>query len=208
MNSSLPAQRRRRRWPWVVALLCTPVLLLGIAAVQLFTLDRPASVLRQAVLNSEPDSVRSTRVQLSIGPVLLNAVRIGLRAVPHPDAARARIALNAIRHASVGVYTLTPAELPSDAPGQALREADRIMGARGWSRLVGVVDADHTVMLYTPQSENHSRVLDLCVAVRDGHELVIVSTSIGREALVECIQTFAPRPNLILGATRPAGSTL
>jgi len=35
MNSSLPARRGRRRWPWVAALLFTPVLLLAIAAAQL-----------------------------------------------------------------------------------------------------------------------------------------------------------------------------
>lgn len=208
MNSSLPAPRGRRRWPWVVALLCTPVLLLGIAAAQLLTLDRPASVLRQAMLDAEPESIRSTRVQLSVGPILLGAVRIGLRAVPHRDADRARIALSAIRHASVGVYTLEPTAHPDDASAQALREADRIMGNRGWSRLVGVIDAGQSVMLYTPRSDGRGRVLDLCIAVRDGSELVIVSTSVGREALVECIQTFAPLPNRLLGATRPAGSAL
>jgi len=184
------------------------VLLLAIAATQLLTLDRPASGLRRALLGAGPESVSSTRVQLSVGPVILGAVRVGLRVVSHPDALRARLALNAIRHASVGVYTLEPAGPLSDSSSQAMRAADQIMGARGWSRLVGVIDADQTVMLYTPDSDGKGRVLDLCVAVRNGHELVIVSTSIEREALVTCIRTFAPLPDRLLGAARPAGSTL
>ena len=96
---------RRHVWRWVLlgAGLClTPFLLLGIAAVSYLTLDRDARVLRHQLM-AATDANWNTKAQVSVGRLTLATIGQGLRFVPHKDIADARLALRAVKHASIGV---------------------------------------------------------------------------------------------------------
>ena len=191
MTASLPAAPRRRlRWPWVLAaLVLLPLFTLALGAVSLFTLDSPASTLRRSLAASSPDPLE-TRVQFSVGPVMLGGARLVLGFVQTPEVQRIRPVLASIRRASVGVY-----QTGNDAGGAGrlarFEETRATMAARGWHRLVGVVNDHDTVMIYTRENPPGKGPLDLCLAVRDGREVVVVSTSIDAETLAAWVASEA-----------------
>jgi hypothetical protein len=182
--------RRRRVWPWVLGLGLAPFVVLGLAAVSYLTLDRDAAVLRRHVMRAT-DADWSTKVQFSVGRLTLGCIRTGLGWIEHKDAANVRLALDAVQHASVGVY-----ELGSDAGRwsneKLLLETDRAMQQRGWSRLVGVSGRKETVLIYTADALRDHKPIDLCLAVVEGRKLVIVSASVNAEALGQLVEHHAP----------------
>jgi hypothetical protein len=180
MNPAAPAtpSRRRRLWWWALALVLTPVLLLGAAALSYLTLNRDAAVLRQEVM-AATDTQWNTKVQLSVGRLSLWAVQQGLAFVPKAEVQEAREALHAVRAVSVGVYR--PAQPnPVWSRDRLFNETDRTMRARGWSRLVGVADHRENVLIYAPDDAELGKI---CVAVVTGRELVVVSATINPDAL-------------------------
>ena len=183
MTTPVPAvPRRRLRWPWVLAaLVLLPLLTLALGAASLFTLDSPASTLRRSLAASSPEPLE-TRVQFSVGPVVLGGARLVLAFVQTPEVQRIRPVLASIRRASVGVYQTSN---DAEGPGRLDRfeQTRATMAARGWYRVVGVVNDHDTVMIYTRESPPGKGPLDLCLAVRDGREVVVVSTSIDAETL-------------------------
>ena len=184
---------RRHIWRWVllgVGLCLTPLVLLALVAASYLTLNRTASVLRGQVMEAT-DSTWHTKVQFSVGRTTLGAVRAGLWFVHDKDVADARLALAAVRHASVGVYER------ESGSGDWSREqlfagTDRIMAKRGWTRLVGVADHTDTVLVYVPQSSDADDLIDICVAVVNGKELVVVSTTVDASQLAELAAKHAP----------------
>ena len=64
-----------------------------------------------------------------------------------------------------------------------LASADSAMTARGWERVVGVIDGRDLVAVYLPKKLSVHR-LKCCVLVFDGKEMVLVSAQGNPEPLV------------------------
>jgi hypothetical protein len=189
---SAAAAPRRSYGRWIAAglvLLIAPMIILGIAAWSMLTLGRDAALLRREVMNAT-GSDWHTKVQMDIGGVTLGTARTVLSFVHHQDVADARLALSAVRSASVGVYERDRAD--GDVPFATLSSsADAMMGKRGWTRMVGVTSGRQHVLVYTSDRGNDDRV-DLCLAVIDGKELVVVSTRVDPEVLMQLVERHAP----------------
>ena len=70
-------------------------------------------------------------------------------------------------------------------------QTDKLMRARGWTRLVGVAQGKQNVLVYT-SDRDHGDKVDLCLAVVDGKELVVVSTRVDAAELVKLVEKHAP----------------
>ncbi len=184
---------RRRVWRWVLlglGLCLAPFVVLALMAASYLTLDSDASALRKQVM-AATDSGWDTKVQLSVGRVTLGAVRSGLLFVHNKDVGDARLALAAVRHASVGVYERKSGA--DDWPREQLfTNTDQAMTKRGWSRLVGVADHKDTVLVYVPQDLDPEGPVEICVAVVNGKALVVVSTSVDADKLAELAARHTP----------------
>ncbi len=184
-----PPAPRRHVWRWVllgVGICLTPFVLLVIAAISFLTLDSDAAMLRKHVM-AATDAGWHTRVQMSVGGITLGALRQGLHFVHAKNIEEARLALRAVRHASVGVYERTSG--PADwSHLQLFADTDQAMGRRGWTRLVGVADNKDTVLIYVPQDMATDGPVDMCMAVVNGRELVVVSTSVDASVLGELVK--------------------
>ncbi|MDP1578863.1 MAG: hypothetical protein Q8M02_01205 [Candidatus Didemnitutus sp.] len=198
MNQTLPVPPvRRRNWPWIVGLLLTPFLVLGIAAASYLTLESDAAMLRTQVM-AATGTTWKTKVQFNIGRATLGAVGAGLSLVDHQDIADARLALAAVRHASVGVYELTGAA-PQISRSKLLTVTDNAMRQRGWTRMVSVAEERESVLIYVSENSSANAPLELCLAVVGERELVVVSTRVSPDeigALVERHAGKALRQNL------------
>jgi hypothetical protein len=180
-----PAVRRRRIWPWVLGICLIPFVLLAIAAASFFTLERDAAALRTHVM-AATDAGWGTKVQMSAGRLALGAVRMGLGFVHNQDVADARLALAAVRHASVGVYERTSSTAQWSRE-QLFADTDKAMQKRGWTRIVGVADKKETVLIYVPQDIDPDKPVEICLAVVSGKKLVVVSTSVDASILAELV---------------------
>lgn len=184
-----PVAPRRRIWPWVLGICLAPFLLLGIAVASYLTLDRDAATLRKHVM-AATDADWDTKVQLSVGSLTLGTVRQCLWFVHDKNVAGARLALKAVRHASVGVY-----ERRGDAAKWSREElfinTDKAMQKRGWSRMVGVADHGDTVLVYAPDELDTDGPVELCVAVVNNRELVVVSATVDASVLGKLIEKKA-----------------
>lgn len=179
---STPPRRHVWRWVFLVAGVClTPFVLLAIVAASFLTLDRDVRVLRSHVMDAT-HAGWDTKVQVSVGGITLGAIRQGLRFVEHKDMDDARLALKAVRHASVGVYERSAKETTWSREALFV-ETDRAMQKRGWTRMVGVVDHKDTVLIYIPTDLKEDGPVDICLAVVSGKELVVASTSVDPAAL-------------------------
>jgi hypothetical protein len=172
--SSLPPRTRpsaRRLWLW--GLLATPLLLLillGAGVASCFRLGADARAVRNALIKASGVEWRP-QIVLNAGRLTLGAVRAGLSCVRLDPAARA--ALQSVHAAEVGVYQL-PAGKPPPNRAAMLASADSAMAARGWERVVGVIDGRDLVAVYFPKEASVQR-LKCCVLVFDGKEMVLVS---------------------------------
>jgi hypothetical protein len=162
-----------------------PFLLLGAVALSYLTLDRDVRVLREHVM-AATDAGWHTKVQVSVGGITLGVIGQGLRFVHHKDVADARLALGAVKHASVGVYERTSGGTDCSHE-QLFGETDRAMHQRGWTRLVGVTDHKETVLVYVQDDMDESRPVDICLAVVNDREMVVASTTIDAAALGELV---------------------
>ncbi len=193
MNPVPPGSPRRRVWRWVllgVAICLSPFVVLGVVAASFLTLDRDAAALRKEVMAATNADWR-TKVQLSVGHFTLAVVRTGLDFVHDRGVAEARLALAAVRHASVGVYERN-AGVADWSREVLFTETDRTMARSGWARLAGVADHKDTVLVYVPRDIDDDGPINLCVAVVNGNELVVVSTSVEASRLVELAAMHAP----------------
>ncbi len=189
---SAPAPRRQV-WRWVllgVGICLTPFLVLGAVALSYLTLDSDVRVLRQHVM-AATDANWHTKVQMSIGRTTLGAIGQGLRFVHDKDVADARLALRAVRHASVGVYERSSAGAANWSQEQLFVETDRAMQKRGWVRLVGVSDNKETVLVYIQKDLDEDAPIDICVAVVNSKEMVVASTTVDPEVLGELVARHA-----------------
>lgn len=186
MNDKLSTPAPRRHfWRWMLAATGVFLALAAGGAYNLLTLSREATALRRGVLDSYAGG-SSTRIQLSLDGTALGLLRTGLIFAPLPD--EARLALKSVRKASVGVYELDEAMSRSNLLGRA----DAVMLARGFSRIIGVVEDDETVLIYVPDDAD-ADTLEVCLAVMDGKELVVVSARVDSEPLLKLIEQKLPR---------------
>ena len=188
-----PSPARRSYARWIIAglvILVAPMVLVAAGLFSLLTLDRDAAVLRREVMTAT-GSDWHTKVQMNLGWGTLGTARTVLRFIEHKDIADARLALQAVRSASVGVYERTNRDDDVDLD-QMLVHTDKMMERRGWSRMVGVVEGRQTVLIYTSDVKMSSDKIDLCLAVVDGRELVVVSTRVDAAVLAELVEKHAP----------------
>ncbi len=180
--SGAAPERRFRWWQWLLALAAAGVALLAIAVVNAVTLTRDAVVLRDEVVAALARKSK-VKVQVSAGPLLLSAVRSGLSFVKDmPD--DARMALRAVRNASVGVYTIDAGGREERAP-EMFASAAAVMERRGWERVVAVSDGDTQVLVFAPARGGWTGAQKVCVAVCDDDKLVVVTGTIGPEPLMD-----------------------
>lgn len=198
--SSPPVTRRSARRFWLWGLLATPLLLLvllvaGVASC--FRLGSDARALRNGLIKSSGVEWRQ-QIALNAGRLTLGAVRAGLSCVKLDPGARA--ALQSVRNAGVGVYQLPSGTPPPDRAAM-LAAADSAMTARGWERVVGVMDGKDLVAVYLPEKNIPVHCLKCSVMVFDGEEMVLVSAQGNLEPLLK--YAFA-QPDLCAQARRLA----
>ena len=188
----LIAPRRRPVWRWVLvaAGLClAPFVLLGAIALSYLTLDSDVRTLRKHVM-AATDAQWHTKVQMSVGRTTLGAIGQGLRFVDHKDMDDARLALRAVKHASVGVYERTSGEA-NWSREKLFADTDRAMQRRGWTRLVGVAERKETVLIYVQDEFKDDEPLEICLAVVDDREMVVVSTCVDPRVVGELVERHA-----------------
>ena len=180
-SSLPPVARRPSRRLWLLAFLVVPLLLLGLLAAGVascFRLSSDSRALRNELIQSSGVEWRQ-QIALNANWLTLGAVRAGLSCVRLDPGARA--ALQSVRSAGVGVYQVASGTAPDRAA--MLAAADSAMTARGWERVVGVMDGGDLVTVYLPEKVSVRR-LKCCVMVFDGKEMVLVSARGNLEPIV------------------------
>lgn len=174
---------------WILLSLAAGFVLATIFVVDALTLNREARTIREAVVRSL-DARASTKVQVSVGPLLLGGARTLLGFLDRlPE--EARLALKSVRSASVGVYRLN--DDPARRFATVLARVDTAMARDGWSRLVGVLEPQQQkcVLVYTPEGMTKDGPVRICLAVCDRREFVVVSARVDAEALANLVAQHA-----------------
>lgn len=176
-------------------------LALALAAVVVLPLMVPAAlylslrpsggldVLRQAAAQSAGVELEP-EIQIALRPAACALLRAGAALADHPPELHA--ALGAIRAVEVGVYQVAASKPPAKPRGM-LGEIDRAMAARGWERVVGVVNARDMVAVFAPRNIRSHRDLSLAVLVFDGSRVVAASVRGDPEAVIDLALEHAPR---------------
>lgn len=151
MNSPSPRPTThpltRRFWFWV--LLTTPLLLVALLAAGVascFYLSSDARALQDELIKSSSVTWRQ-QTALNAGFLTFGALRTGLSCIRLDPAVRAVV--QSVQAAGVGVYEL-PENTPPPDRAAMLAAADAAMTARGWERVVGVMDGQDLVTVYLP----------------------------------------------------------
>lgn len=187
MNSTQPAPRRRL-WPWILlAVICLPFLVVAAVTASFLTLDRDAAALRRHVMRAT-GADWDTKVQVSAGRFSIGLVRAGLACVQNDEIEDAKLALRAIHSASVGVYQRQSGAAEWSS-AELINDTDAEMRRRGWLRVVGVSQGRDTVMVYVPDGDEEPE--DVCVAVVNDRDFVVVSARIRPSALVALVERHA-----------------
>jgi hypothetical protein len=170
----------------LVLLLCPlvalAVLALGVASCLHLSADTRA--LRKGVTEASGDVWRQ-KIGLNFGWGTLGAVRTGLAFAPLD--AEARAAVQAVRGVEVGIFELQPGAQSPDRAAM-LAAADKKLHARGWERLVGVLDGENLVGVYLPAQEISGRRMKCCVLVLDGRQMIVVSAKVDLDPLLQCLR--------------------
>lgn len=187
-NAQLPPRvsgKTRRRWVWL--LLAVPLLLLSGVAVlaalggSCLFLSSETRGLRDAIQRAAAVAC-VTQVEVNVRPAVLSLLRPALNLLDLDPVARE--ACRAIRAAEVGVYKLGCAPEAIDRAA-TLASIEAFMTRRGWTRVVGVLDPDSVVAVYTPRNTQWPSNFKFKVVVLENQELVIVSVRGDLEPLVE-----------------------
>ena len=173
--------RTTHLWLWIVlaVLFLMPVMLV-VGVTSYFRLSSDTKALRNGLIKSSGVQWRQ-RIALNVGGLTLGAVRTGMSFAPLD--AKARAALEAVRGAEVGIYQLASGAEPPDC-ATMLAAADTAMIARGWDRVVGVIDGDNLVTVYISEKTTSARRMECCVMVFDGRQMVLVSARSNLETLL------------------------
>jgi hypothetical protein len=142
-------------------------------------LHRDERALRDAALACAPAET-ALRLEFSVGPWTLGLARCVTAFVELPPEARA--ALESVESAEVGVYKFAEAGTKASRLEMFTR-AQAAMTARGWERIVGVLQEDHAVAVYTPSGLEGKR-FKCCVLTVTPTEMIIAGAVTQLEPLV------------------------
>ncbi len=182
MNPPVPP-RPRQVWPWILGLTLAPFVVLGTMVASAFRLDSDAAALRRQLMDAAGGRW-DTKIQFTVPAGGLGLARAAACFI-HDLPPEARDGLAAVRSASVGVYSSHGAD--ARFSGQLVADTDRMMVDRGWTRVVGVIDGRNTVLIYLPAGDGNARPDRICLAVGDGHELVVVAARVNGRALTRLV---------------------
>ena len=182
--------RRIIKWFFIAVVASfAPIIVLAIVAVNYLTLDRDARLLMAQMVDAT-DGECHTTIQFNLGQATVHAARFALGFVQDKKIRDLRKLLDSINQASVGVYQFVSTE-ENRSHKQLLTTTDQAMSTRGWSRIVGVVDKDDTVIIYGPNKASPGTKFKACIAVRSQGHLVVVLTQFDAVALVEIAENLA-----------------
>ncbi len=178
----------RRRWLWIVLtfvlIVLTTLGVLAVGVASCFHQNSDTRTLRMELTRASGAEWRQ-QVALSVGGVTLGLVRAGLSFAPLDPEAEA--ALRTVRGVEVSVYELASGFKRPESSAM-LVAADGVMTARGWERVVGVMDRGQLVGVYLPREISSVRRVKACVVVMEGHQMVVVSARANLELLLECVR--------------------
>jgi hypothetical protein len=125
------------------------------------------------------------QIGFNIGSLTLSAARVGLSFVPLEPEARA--ALRSVRGVEVGIYEQVAGLEQTDREAM-LGVADRVLSARGWERVIGVLEGKSMVGVYVPAKMTPASRMKACVVVLERRQMVVVSARANLEPLLECLR--------------------
>jgi len=129
------------------------------------------SSLRQGLEKNTPGGI-TPKVCVSVGGGACALTRLGMSFTPLPPEAKA--AISAARGADVGVFEMSQPCARKDLR-KVLVDADNRMRARGWDRVVGVMENTQLVAVYCPRKGMDLSHVRVCVLVLDNKDAVLVS---------------------------------
>jgi hypothetical protein len=153
--------------------------LLGVLS--MLTLGNELCILRNSLFQSTAANWDKT-IEIRAGTLCSALAKVGLNWVDLPEEARA--AIRSVRGVEVGVYTRPSASNYAER-SLLLTEVDASMTKQGWDRVVGVLNQDALVGIYTPKTTSSSKAVHLCLFVLDKRQLVLVSARGNPQPLVE-----------------------
>jgi hypothetical protein len=156
-----------------LGLMASGVVAVAVTAYQALRLGPDARDLRDAVQQHFEKDGGSWHpvVEVRLGSILCGIGRqIAIHAADDPDATAA---LRAVRAVQCGVYQVDP----DRGAAEFLRDATDAMSARGWSRVVAVVDGSTSVAVFAPQGIGTADEFEIGVVVHEDDTVVI---AIGR----------------------------
>ncbi len=154
-----------------------------------FRLGSDAAALRQAVMTATPGTWHK-KIALRLGGFTTGLLRQGSQLFNLPREARA--ALDAVHGGEVGIYRLQrDGGLPKR--NGLLPRADKLMRARGWERLVGVIEHNQVVAIYLPREKMTSRRVQFCLFVFQEDDLIIASARGNLEPLLAIASEHLPQ---------------
>jgi hypothetical protein len=177
----LPRPPTRSHAAFIVLIVVFTLCCLSVIGVtSYFRLSSETNVLRESVMRSA-DGRWQKRIAVNLGWLTTGLVRAGSHLFKMP--AEPRAALDSIRGVEVGVYHLAERRSRGDRAG-AMACADKAMRARGWDRVVGVLEDNDVVALYMPRKPGWTGTVKCCVMVLNGQELVVASVRGNPEPLL------------------------
>ncbi len=189
MNPSEAVRKPVRFHFWHLGLLLALGALLGLVLLVVgvtgyIRLGRDTRALRDSVLKSSV-ARWDKKVEVSVGACTLKLVRFGLSFAPLDAEARKVLgALKSVRGAEAGVYKLHDGRSLLDRAAM-MAAADDVMAARGWDRMVGVLNRRDLVAIYVPKGARPARNVKVCLLALRGPDLVVASARSNLEPLWE-----------------------
>jgi hypothetical protein len=182
----------RHGWLWfVLAVILIPLIPIGglaLGVASYFRLSSDTRALRNELTKASGAEWRK-QIGLNVGSLTLGAVRGGLSfAKLDPKAQEVLRVVRGVEGVEVGVYELNSESKPTDSAAM-LTVADTVMSARGWERVVGVLDGETMVSVFLPARMPSVSRMKCCVVVLDGRQLVLVSARADLKPLLEWLQT-------------------
>lgn len=166
----------------LIPLVALGTIALGVASY--FRLSSDTRAMRDGVMKASGVEWQQN-IGLNIGGGTFGLVRAGLSFVELEPEARA--AIKAVRGVEVGIYEPTSGTKPPDGAAM-LAVADKVLNARGWERVVGVLDGKELVSVFMPAEAVLAGKVKCCVLVFDGRQLVMVSAKVDAAPLLECLR--------------------
>jgi hypothetical protein len=163
------------------------LVLLSVGLCGCFRVNSDARALRDSVMKAATGDWEE-KIEIGVGAITLNLAQAGLAFVDlGPEV---RTALRALRGVEAGVYQHRHQQGTFDRAA-VLSAADKVMTARGWDRVVAVVNESELVAAYLPGEARSTRNVRICLVVLNATEMVVASARTNLEPLVELAMSRA-----------------